>query len=158
MIVIANTTPLNYLILTGLVDVLPRLFMEVLIPEAVYVELQREETPEAVRQWIRSRPTWLQVKPVHLADTLSIKLHPGERDAILLAKQEGIKLVIIDESRGRRAAKQERLQVVGTLGVLYEASKKGFCDLDEAFGQMRKTSFHATESLYQYFLELKKKG
>ncbi len=157
MIVTSNTTPLNYLILTGLVDILPRLFDEVLIPAAVFTELQREETPETVREWIGNRPAWLQVKPVHLPGALSIRLHPGERDAILLAKQEGVGLIIIDESRGRRAARQEQLQVVGTLGVVYEASKKGFCDLDEAFDRLRKTSFHATESLYQYFLELKQK-
>lgn len=158
MIAISNTTPLNYLILTGLTDILPHLFAEVLIPEAVFTELQRDETPEVVREWIRNRPAWLQVKAVHLPDTLSIKLHPGERDTIILAKQEGVGLIIIDESRGRRAARQEQLQVVGTLGVLYEAAKQGFCDLDEAYDRLRGTSFHAAESLYQHFLELKKKG
>jgi predicted nucleic acid-binding protein len=158
MIVISNTTPLNYLILTGLIDVLPQLFDEVLIPEAVFVELQREETPEAVRQWMLNRPAWLEVKAVYLPDTLSIKLDAGERDAILLAKQEGIALVIIDESKGRRVAKQEQLQVLGTVGVLFEASKRGFCDLDDAYSRLRRTTFFAPESLYQHFLDLRKKG
>lgn len=72
MIVSSNTTPLNYLILTGLIDILPRLFNEVLIPEAVFTELQREETPEVVREWIQHRPAWLQVKAVHLPKSLPL--------------------------------------------------------------------------------------
>ena len=44
MVVISNTTPLNYLILIGLVDVLPVLYGEVSIPEAVFAELQRDKT------------------------------------------------------------------------------------------------------------------
>jgi predicted nucleic acid-binding protein len=39
MIVIADSTPLNYLILIHQVDLLPQLFDRVLIPPAVFEEL-----------------------------------------------------------------------------------------------------------------------
>jgi predicted nucleic acid-binding protein len=49
MIVIADTTPLNYLVLIDPVGILPELYGRVLIQAAVWEEFQRPETPEAVR-------------------------------------------------------------------------------------------------------------
>ena len=60
MIVIADSTPLNYLILIHQVDLLPQLFDRILIPPAVFEELQHQETPDVVRRWIASPPSWLQ--------------------------------------------------------------------------------------------------
>ena len=41
MIVIADTTPLNYLVLIDYVGILPQLYGRVLIPQAVWQEFQR---------------------------------------------------------------------------------------------------------------------
>jgi predicted nucleic acid-binding protein len=49
MIVIADTTPVNYLVLIDAADLLPPLFGQVLIPPAVFAELKDPETPSAVR-------------------------------------------------------------------------------------------------------------
>jgi len=56
MIVVADTTPLHYLILIQHDDLLPRLFGRVLIPPAVLAELQHPETPDPVRQWFAQPP------------------------------------------------------------------------------------------------------
>ena len=61
-IVVADTFPLNYLVLINAVDLLPRLFSEVLIPTAVAAELSRPETPQSVRAWIAASPQWLRIK------------------------------------------------------------------------------------------------
>jgi predicted nucleic acid-binding protein len=50
VIVVADTSPLNYLILIDQADLLPSLFGEVLLPHAVHRELQHPKTPERVRQ------------------------------------------------------------------------------------------------------------
>jgi hypothetical protein len=52
MIVIADTTPLNYLVLIEQAEILPQLYNRVFIPPAVWEEFQRPETPSAVRAWI----------------------------------------------------------------------------------------------------------
>jgi hypothetical protein len=61
MIVIADATPLNYLILIDQAELLPRLFDRILIPPAVFEELQHQETPDVVRRWIARPPSWLHV-------------------------------------------------------------------------------------------------
>jgi len=55
-VVISDTSPLRYLVLIGQADLLPALYTEVLIPEAVAEELNQPATPEPVRRWIVHRP------------------------------------------------------------------------------------------------------
>jgi predicted nucleic acid-binding protein len=52
MIVISDTSPINYLILIECVNVLPELYGRVVIPEGVFEELQRLSTPQVVREWV----------------------------------------------------------------------------------------------------------
>ena len=46
-LVVADTSPLNYLILIEAVEILPMLFEQVLVPAAVHNELADVDTPEA---------------------------------------------------------------------------------------------------------------
>ncbi len=61
--VVADTGPLHYLVLTGDIGLLPKLFAQVLAPQAVYDELTQPETPSSVRTWISEHPDWLAVQP-----------------------------------------------------------------------------------------------
>lgn len=49
MIVVSDTSPLNYLVLIYEIEVLPKLFEQVYIPPSVIVELTRLKTPDPVR-------------------------------------------------------------------------------------------------------------
>ena len=55
-VVIADTSPLNYLILVGAVDILPRLYGRVMIPDLVLRELTGEGAPKEVAEWAAIRP------------------------------------------------------------------------------------------------------
>jgi len=63
MIVIADTSPLRYLILVEVADVLPHLFQQVLIPDEVYAELRHPRAPAVVQRWISAAPRWLEIRP-----------------------------------------------------------------------------------------------
>jgi predicted nucleic acid-binding protein len=85
VIVIADSSPINYLILIGEIDVLPRLYSSIVIPPAVAEELRSSDAPEQVRAWISATPGWLIVKaPTHAHDHRLSGLDSGERDAIRL--------------------------------------------------------------------------
>jgi predicted nucleic acid-binding protein len=56
MIVIADTTPLNYLILIDLPHILHDLFGPVIVPRAVLTEMESSLAPDKVRQWLAQRP------------------------------------------------------------------------------------------------------
>lgn len=60
-LVIADTGPINYLILIGHIDLLPALFEKVILPSAVLAELTAVNTPLPVRNWVATPPVWLEV-------------------------------------------------------------------------------------------------
>jgi predicted nucleic acid-binding protein len=60
-IVVADTGPLNYLVLIRDIDVLPQLFKTVLAPQAVFAELGHVEAPARVKAWIDTPPPWLEL-------------------------------------------------------------------------------------------------
>ncbi len=51
MIIVSNTSPVNYLILIGHIGILPELFEQIIIPQAVYSELSNTDSPSPVRTW-----------------------------------------------------------------------------------------------------------
>jgi len=119
MIVVADTSPLNYLVLLGYIKVVPEIYGEVLIPQAVLDELQDSEAPAEVRAWLSTPPPWLKISSTsYQADPLLDLLDRGERDAILLAESVKADRLIIDDLDGRREAENRKLPVIGTLGIL----------------------------------------
>jgi predicted nucleic acid-binding protein len=60
-LVIADTGPVNYLILIAHIDLLPALFEKVILPAAVQGELASSKAPPSVRHWMASLPAWLEV-------------------------------------------------------------------------------------------------
>ena len=88
MIVVADTSPLNYLVLINEIEILPLLYGVVLVPQSVYEELASPLAPKDVREWISHRGTWLEIRtPGILADSSLAGLDRGETDAIRLAQE-----------------------------------------------------------------------
>lgn len=148
MIVVSDTSPLNYLILTGYVHLLEALYGRVVIPRAVWDELRSPGAPAEVREWVDAIPDWAEVRePV--GPLAAPNLDPGEREAISLALELRADLVLLDERRGRREAAGRGLAVTGTLGVLDAAARRGLIDLSEALTRLRRTSFRVRPNLLQ---------
>jgi len=150
---VADTGPLNYLLLIGHIGVVPQLFDHVCIPTAVRDELNDPMTPTVVRAWIAAPPNWLSVMsaPAHVDPTLD-DLDDGEQAAIALASATKADLLLMDERAGVAAARAQGVQVTGTLGVLDRAALRGFIDLPTAFAALRTTSFHVNQQLLDALL------
>jgi predicted nucleic acid-binding protein len=143
MIVVADTSPINYLILIEEIDILAKMYDKVAIPPAVRDELLRRSAPEMVRSWMGQLPNWLEVRaPVNAPDASLAKLDPGERDAILLAGELRADQLIVDDREGRREAEKRGIAVMGTLGVLQEAATLRLLDLRIAVKRLQETTFY----------------
>jgi predicted nucleic acid-binding protein len=84
MIVVSDTSPINYLILIELQDLLPKLFDRILVPEAVHRELQSAAAPDLIKRFLAEAPDWLEVRPSPEIDPALPQLDSGEREAIAL--------------------------------------------------------------------------
>ncbi len=153
MIVVADTSPLNYLVLLGHIEILAKIYAEVLIPQTVLDELQDSEAPAEVRAWASTPPVWLQISTlIFRRDPLMDRLDCGEQDAILLAELLKAERLIIDDLEGRREAAKRGLPVIGTLGILAEAGRRNLLDLPRALTALQATNFHVAPDLLELLL------
>lgn len=153
MIVVSDTSPINYLVLIDRHNLLPELFGSVFIPEAVHRELQAAGTPEPVRQFIAAAPGWLEVRPAPDVPVTIAHLDSGEREAIALALAIGTEFVLLDERKGRQAAKEQGLRAFGTLAVLGIAAERKLVALDDALDRLQKTNFRMSPRLLKALRE-----
>lgn len=154
MIVVSDTSVLRYLIEIGHVTILPQLFSQVLIPRAVADELQHPMAPDAIRAWAAEPPQWVEVRNVHAGELLDI-LDAGEAEAIRLAEQLQC-AILIDESEGRKIARDRGLVVTGLLGVLEAAADLGYLDLQESIDALRRTRFRVHPNVLETLLNGRK--
>jgi predicted nucleic acid-binding protein len=152
MIVVSDTSPLNYLILIGEEELLPAFFSRVIVPPAVIEELSHSHAPDAVSLWLSNPPKWLEnAKP---NDPISQRgLGPGESEAIALALEFRADVVLIDERQAAGYARSMNLQVTGTLGILELASQRGLIDLPSAVEKLRLTNFRCSAELLNALLQ-----
>lgn len=148
MIIVADTSPLNYLIRLGHPDVLREIYGRVLVPRAVLIEMQHPEAPPEVRAWASAPPAWLEERHVQQIDvSLAEDLGDGEREAISLALEIHANLLLIDERAGRQEAEARQIEVAGTLAVLLEASMRGYVEFPETITQLRGYGFRVSKSI-----------
>ena len=122
--IIFDTSPLQYLYQLGLIDLIPKLMKQIVVPQAVVDELaQGSRIGVAVPDPLKLE--WVTVERVDSAHLLLLAwdLGPGEREALALALQEAEGLVILDDGLARLAAKTLQIPHMGTLGILLRAKQ-----------------------------------
>jgi predicted nucleic acid-binding protein len=123
MRVVVNATPLIALSLVNRLDLLRRLFDEVIVPPAVYEEITAKDAGRAGVTALNSA-AWINVVPLKASPTvepLLLGLDLGELEVLLLAREVEPDWVLMDERLGRRVAKAMGFPVKGTVGVLVAA-------------------------------------
>lgn len=152
MIIVADTSPLNYLVLIGEIELLSTLFGQVIIPHAVWAELHATGTPKVVREWADSAPSWLEIRTASFIDP-GIKLGLGEVEAICLASELQADQLLVDDRKARKVALSRGLAVAGTLNILEAAAKREMVDLPNAISRLQLTNFRAPADLVKLLLD-----
>ncbi len=153
MIVVSDTSPINYLLLINQLDLLPRLYQQIIIPDVVHNEMLDSAAPQVLQQWIANPPIWLTVQAVSAIDETLGALDPGEQAAITLAQTLQADLLIVDERLGRQMARARGLHIIGTLGILDDAAAQGLIDLAETIARLQQTNFRVSRRIIQALLQ-----
>lgn len=147
-VVVADTSPLNYLILIEAIDLLPRLYGGIVIPVDVLNELIDDGAPRWVSEWAMKLPEWVEVRSVQPTNDPTLSpLDQGERCAILLAQSEAEVLLLIDDAAGRLEASRRGIPNTGTVGILRAASIAGLVDLPSTLARLVATNFRISRPL-----------
>lgn len=159
MIVVSDTTPLISLLKINRLDLLKKLFGDVLIPQAVFDELTDDERFRLEADQIREKK-FIVVKPVNNSESTNILkratgLDQGESEAIVLTDELKADLLLMDEAKGRNVSAQMGLRIMGTIGILmaaYEEDELSSDEVRECIAGLQHAGRHIGQRHYQMLL------
>jgi len=127
---VCNTTPLINLAEIGRLDLLDKLFGQVVITPVVREELLAKESLfAAAAEAVRSD----RFEVMNPGDRLLVRgfaatVHAGEAECLALAMEHPGSLLVLDDLAARSLAEAGGLPFTGTLGCLVVAKKRGWID------------------------------
>ena len=161
MIVVSDSTPLITLMKAMQLDVLHKLFGDILIPDAVFHEVTTNDNFPEEAEIIRNSNF---IRRVSVKDDRAVLLlqrvtglDRGESEAIVYADDNRADILLIDENAGRKVAQRVGLAIMGSVGVLVNACREGYLtpsDVEEAFRRMRAANRHISERLMRDALDI----
>lgn len=160
MLVVSDTTPIISLMKDNKLEVLKKLFKEIVIPEAVYNELTSNRKFPDEAALIRECDF---IKTVKIEDKRLIDvfqklsgLDLGESEAIIYSDEHKADLLMMDEAKGRSVAKQMNIRVIGTLGILQLANENGLMtgeDVRHCIMVLKANQRHISDQLVEMVLK-----
>ncbi len=162
-LVIADAGPLIGMARTGHLHLLQGLYKIVTISPRVFEELKissakpgAKAVSEAVNGgWIRI----VELKRPEDSTFLRLLIDAGEAESIQLALEQNARLLIIDDRKGRSAAKSRGIQVIGTGGILISAKKAGFLSkVSPVLDELASAGYRLSPQLCERILELADEG
>ena len=124
--IISDSTTLIILIDLDRVELLSNIFSKVYVPQSVFEEVTFKNH-SALPEFIEV----IEVEQEELLNDLLLLLDRGESEAIILAKQKNLPL-IIDEKKGRKIAPNLKINIIGMLGIIYLNIKRNYIQRNEA--------------------------
>jgi len=127
---VSNASVLIALAKLGMLYLLEKLFRTITVPTVVFAEVTRDIKKPGAK--ILKEAEWITViEPSNkaLVNMLLDFLDEGEANAIELAREINADLVLLDEKEARRIARRLGLKILGTLGILILAKRKGHLKL-----------------------------
>lgn len=156
MKVVSNASPVIIFARSGLLPLIEGLFGEILVSAEVYQEMTAPTKPgiEAIRKAKSIKK--LEVKdPNRFLASKAYGVSTADTTVIALAKEHGATLVLIDDKRLRRLAKETGLPVVGSGGILLKAKEEGLItEVKSALDLLIKHGARIGEPLYRRILTL----
>jgi predicted nucleic acid-binding protein len=152
MIVIADSSALVALSICDSLLLLDALFGEVKVPQAVYDEvcITSKAESQALQIYLKGK---VCSAPTSIIIEKSNGLGKGELAAISLYKLLSADLLLIDDARAKKVAYLNNIEVMGSLGVLILAKKKGvIATIKPALTRLRWSDIYFSENLLEQIL------
>lgn len=153
-VIVADSGPLISFARIGQLKLMARMVHRVVIPPAVLEEL----APRGKRRkgaYALQRAPWIVVedlKDPHVLDRVSPHIKGGERAAIALAYEQGLPL-LIDDFAGRQEAERLKIRIIGSVGLLLEAKKRGVIPkVKPILDALLQDGFRLAQEIYQEVL------
>jgi predicted nucleic acid-binding protein len=153
---VADTSPLILFARAGRLPLLREMFREIWIPPTVTREafLDHPSRPGAA-ELAAALGDWLHEQAPsdeHAVALLAASVDRGEAEAIVVAREHGL-ILLIDDLAGRRAAEARGMAIIGSAGVLGLAKRNGLLSsVQPALDELLQVGLRLSVSLYRQIL------
>ena len=158
--VVSDSSPLNYLALLSDFDLLRQIYGTLVIPPAVHREVVERGANYPVRKAVsEALGEWISVAEAPDAAQIMLlrrehRLDPGESEAILVAEALGKAVLLMDEQRGVRCARERGMTVIRTPLIYADAKLLGLIvSVREKLDELRTHGFRLSERHYELILQ-----
>lgn len=151
-LVVSDSGPIHYLVLSEAINVIPLLYGRLAIPSTVTEELTHPHAPPEVQAWLKALPAWATTQTAKEIDS-STQLGLGEREAIALARELKATRLLLDDRVARRVAVERGLLITGTVGILEKAAEHGLLNLSDTFHRLLRTNFRVDAEVIHEAIE-----
>ncbi len=143
-----NASPLITLYRANLHTVLPQIFPEILVPEAVWAEVVSRTHDDPATQGLPGA-TWAKKTAVaNRPEVEAWNLGAGETALLSLAYADKVVKVIMDDRAARRCANVFGISAIGTAGVVVLAKRRGLIpSVEQALRQLQAAGLWVSEAL-----------
>lgn len=124
-IVIADAGPLIGLAVIGHLQLLPAMFVKVVVPPAVWAETTSDLTAPGAIEIGRATFVAVESPTIERLKSVQDRLEGGEAEAIALALDLPGAIVLLDDLAARKVAHELHLRYTGTVGILLAARRAG---------------------------------
>ena len=160
MIVISDTTPIISLLKANHLELLEKLYGNVLIPEAVYQELTSNPAYEKEAEIVKMAKFLSSVTVENKKTVRALRnvtgLDIGESEALILYDEQKADLLLIDERKGRNVAKQRKVKYIGTAGILmlaYDLGLMGQAEIKNCMNAMLESQIRLDTKICNLILK-----
>ncbi len=152
--IIADSSALISLAVCGNLPLLVRLYKEVVVPKAVFDEVNKGDKPHGKELCVYLRDKIIDIDLSELIIDLG-KLGRGELEAIALFKKLHGDFLLLDDKKARKVANLNGFPVIGSLGILLSAKRKGMLSaIRPSLDILQDSGIHIGKSLLQKVLWL----
>ena len=124
--VVVNASPIICLCKSGLSEILPALFIDIIVPAAVHKEITaKDDTAQACRPFFAPKHVKVEGDIVIPASVMSWDLGEGESAVLSYAVQHSGYWAVIDDREARKCAITLGCLCTGTVGVILLAKRRG---------------------------------
>ena len=150
--VVSNSTPIIALLKVGRLGILEKLYGTVIIPKAVHKEVTVKDVSALDGfEWIDVR----NIANIAAKEAFIATLHDGEVEVMLLAKEIGAGLIVMDDSLARKHAKYLNLTVTGTVGALLRAKRENIInEIKPILDDLIRCGFYLSDDVLHAVLRL----
>ena len=149
--VVVNASPLICLFKSGLQSLLPELFQDIYVPEAVLKEITSPGKNDFPAEQV-TQQTWLKAAtsiPVDIRVAMW-NLGRGESEVISFALQNPSFRAVLDDREARRCAETLGCKCIGTAGILVLARRSNLLlSLREAFTKLSGSGIWLSRDLIE---------